>query len=561
MKILSSACPFYDFLIQFRLCAQLKIIFFLTGSCSVAKITRSIIDTCNGDYTINDEDNGRYGPGWVSIQIDSGANMSGHFEPWVYRTATDLGSYPYIGQVKTYTGGGFTFEVNSSSIELINDLRRNHWIDERTRAVFVEFSLYNVPTNLFISVSLLSEFMPTNGMVKVEDIKVAKLNRPQDGMYLAVLGCQLVTMVFLVTFIYKEVKKLYRLRRKYFEDPWNWIEIVILVSIGMSVVVLIFRDMETSVAFDNSKPTKNTPGGRFINLSTAATMEELLTYTLGILIFFCNVKLLKLMKFSRRIVIFSKSLSIAAPSLLSFFVVFLVIFAGFSSMYFLTIGSYSKNFRSFIDTLETMLSTLLGGFDYDVMVQQLAIIGPIFFVLFMVFVVMILMNIFLAIIIDSIGEAHKHLTLEDEDVELFAFGMRKLRETFNIRKDVDVASMNNQGFEDENDSSPELKNQRSLSVESENPVDAPCETRVEVPLIQIDCTTVDVGSVGDDLEGDAEKQSVETSLSLQQSQPPTNNLKMMASVPCLKQANRTTAGHSGGNTTHQPSRETSFRLE
>jgi len=59
---------------------------------------------------------------------------------------------PYWGQVAVYGGGGYTQLLPNTSDSLhqvLEQLQADEWIDEGTRAVFVDFTLYNPSDNLF----------------------------------------------------------------------------------------------------------------------------------------------------------------------------------------------------------------------------------------------------------------------------------------------------------------------------------------------------------------------------------------------------------------------------
>jgi len=72
---------------------------------------------------------------------------------WVYQTADELGGSVHHGRLAVYHGGGYVQDLlgdNSSVVlDVINELRRNDWFDRGTRAVFIDFSLYNANVNLF----------------------------------------------------------------------------------------------------------------------------------------------------------------------------------------------------------------------------------------------------------------------------------------------------------------------------------------------------------------------------------------------------------------------------
>ena len=72
---------------------------------------------------------------------------------WVYQTAEDLGGSVERGRLAVYHGGGYVQDLvggNSSvALDVISELRRNGWLGRGTRAVFIDFCLYNANVNLF----------------------------------------------------------------------------------------------------------------------------------------------------------------------------------------------------------------------------------------------------------------------------------------------------------------------------------------------------------------------------------------------------------------------------
>lgn len=69
----------------------------------------------------------------------------------------------FYGTHDAYTGGGYVQTLNGSAEELhtaFTRLEKENWIDEGTRAVFIEFSAYNVQTNHFSVIQLALEMPP-----------------------------------------------------------------------------------------------------------------------------------------------------------------------------------------------------------------------------------------------------------------------------------------------------------------------------------------------------------------------------------------------------------------
>lgn len=71
---------------------------------------------------------------------------------WVYQSEGELNGSSYTGRLSTYGGGGFVLDLTSTktqSLHIIEDLRSNLWLDRGTRAVFIDFTVYNANINLF----------------------------------------------------------------------------------------------------------------------------------------------------------------------------------------------------------------------------------------------------------------------------------------------------------------------------------------------------------------------------------------------------------------------------
>lgn len=67
-------------------------------------------------------------------------------DEWSYRRPAELNGLPFWGLLDMYSGGGYLIPMKGSRSSLIhhmNTLRNQSWIDERSRAVFAEFSAYN----------------------------------------------------------------------------------------------------------------------------------------------------------------------------------------------------------------------------------------------------------------------------------------------------------------------------------------------------------------------------------------------------------------------------------
>ena len=70
-----------------------------------------------------------------------------------------------LGGINLYSGGGYVFELRGDVETLLSrskELERDAWVDRYTRAIFIEFTVYNPGSNLFSINTLLLE-MPDSG--------------------------------------------------------------------------------------------------------------------------------------------------------------------------------------------------------------------------------------------------------------------------------------------------------------------------------------------------------------------------------------------------------------
>ena len=103
----------------------------------------------------------------------------------------------------------------------MNDLQSDKWIDELTRALFVEFSLYNANVNLFTSVTLSIEMTSMGSIIQDYRIKVFRLYDHMGGYGIIVLIFEILFVCFTIHGIIHEIRLIIKERREYFDQFWN----------------------------------------------------------------------------------------------------------------------------------------------------------------------------------------------------------------------------------------------------------------------------------------------------------------------------------------------------
>lgn len=189
-------------------------------SCNIHKLFQKQFHLCYGQYLSKNEDFGSFG--------------LGNGTPWVYHGKEHSGGISTWGILHTYPAGGYYQDLYYDALEtklLLRSLRKNNWIDRGTRAVFIEFTVYNVNTNLFCIVQLIVEIPATGGVIPSVNMYTLKLLRFVSPMDYFVLVCE---VLYGLQVLYYTVEELYEIKIEklsYFSRFWNWIDLAIITVI------------------------------------------------------------------------------------------------------------------------------------------------------------------------------------------------------------------------------------------------------------------------------------------------------------------------------------------
>ncbi|XP_015749961.1 PREDICTED: polycystin-2-like, partial [Acropora digitifera] len=125
------------------------------------------IAECFYDYSSEVEDTTALSlPGWKPLIHNASwpGALSLCPKPWRYQTAEELNSRPMTGTYNSYDGGGYVallgYDEETAKGVLAETLGKG-WIDRRTKAVILEFAVFNVNTNLLTIATYFYEVKAT----------------------------------------------------------------------------------------------------------------------------------------------------------------------------------------------------------------------------------------------------------------------------------------------------------------------------------------------------------------------------------------------------------------
>ena len=352
---------------------------------------------------------------------------------WLYNDMSSLRGFPYYGQFATYSGGGYVASL-STDIDFARAtamaLEQDSWVDMLTRALFFEFSVYNANMNFFATGFVIIEILPTGSVVPNANIRVFKLYRYVGTFGRLVMASEIILLLCLLFFIYKECRHMYRLRWGYFKLFWSWIEITIAVALFTALILRAFSWYEG----DKNLIALHENMEQFINFHYTVVADDALLLSITIICFASTLKLIKLLNIFPTFICLKETINRSVGPVVNYFLPFCIAFFGFASLAHLLFHS-EMLFSSYIDSCQTQLLMLIGGSVYYTLRRAHSILGPLFFFMFAAFETCILLNIFLTIINESIKDS-AYWKAQAKSKEFVDFIEDRFRAIFNLKPAV-----------------------------------------------------------------------------------------------------------------------------
>ncbi|XP_035672789.1 uncharacterized protein LOC118413477 isoform X8 [Branchiostoma floridae] len=416
-------------------------------SCDVPDPMMSVVTDCDSLYSLLGSDDSSYDVGWtrvnVTFDVSSRENVSDDQVPWIYEPASLSAAVPDTGEHGTYYGGGYIVELSNSSnadMDIIDELQDVGWIDDNTRAVFIEFIVYNANANLFAVFNLLAEFTNLGRAFPQSEIMIVRLYPYTTAWGFVLLGCHGVFFLITLYLTYREARRILTLGTEYFKMFWRVVELV-LSLLALAEVGVHLYTAYLILGFNNSQNSDN-GDQRYNKYKQAASWEKINTYIIGWLVCVACLKLLYLCRFSKNIQRGPKVARKAWAPLSNFMIMFTIFFTAYSLFAHLVFGAKLGMYGTFIRTLETLFSVMLGDMNYDTVKSANDILGPLMLLSFVVLVSNILVLMFLAILSDAYSEVveEEQIQGKSENDKIKDYAMYRLRKLLQKKPNsVDIA--------------------------------------------------------------------------------------------------------------------------
>ncbi|KAJ9467989.1 Polycystin-2 [Diplonema papillatum] len=431
-------------------------------NCFVSAKFQAFVRDCYPEYSGSAESEDPYGPaGNRSLYQWSSADDLCRFSP----VSGLCNSYSTGKRGDIYPSGGFVRDLptdQAAAQRVVYELKQAGWIDHQTRAVVLDFTTYNANVKMLTVVQLLTEWFPTGTVVTRTSIKPIPPMTLDDGNDIASLALEIVLATYLCCYLVNEAAEFYSFKsvgkercivcrkaailetgddkvyscvecsalfdpfentrctkclreytatkhlcwKGYFQDVWNWLDIV-----NLFFFVAVFS-LRFSLRSDMAGIDYNV-GHTFILMYPIANKYTTSNYLNSVNALLCFLKTFKYLGKFDKLAILIRTMSNSRKEIGYFLVIFGIIFVGFALAFQLGFGSDVEAYQSMADSLMSLFLMLLGDFDYQVLVRSNRVLAPLFFVFYNVLVVLVLSNMFIAIVSGAYATAYEEPPAEN----------------------------------------------------------------------------------------------------------------------------------------------------
>ncbi|XP_048459930.1 polycystic kidney disease 2-like 2 protein [Rhincodon typus] len=397
------------------------------NSCSIHEYFQKMFKDCYDAYTFATEDQSPFGP------------RSG--SAWEYRVPNNEFELWHWGRLGTYGNGGYIFELTRDKVATageIKQLKSKLWLDSGSRAVFIDFTVYNANVNLFTAIRLLVEFPATGGAIPSSEFFTVKLLRYVSNFDYFLAACEIIFCFFICNYLIQEIIELHSYRMAYFKNFWNCLDFLIVLFSLLAIFYNVFRTIKVSLLLEQFLENSDS----YQNLYFLAYWQNRYNVIIAFTVLIAWIKIFKYINFNMTMTQLSTTLSRCAKGIVGFAIMFFIVFFGYAQLGYLIFGTQVESYHTFGNCIFTQFRIILGDFNFHEIEDANQILGPVYFITFVFCLFFVLLNVFLAIINDTYSEVKDDKTLKEVDFDIydvFRKGYHSFLARLNLKKTSSLA--------------------------------------------------------------------------------------------------------------------------
>ncbi|XP_033098158.1 uncharacterized protein LOC117102052 [Anneissia japonica] len=415
--------PFYDHLmfLGFPRFRQFRVQRTRSDSCRNMNMTMLIKELCAVPFSSTTEDQKEHFVSW-SQDLTSGSQLPGYD---YISPEESSGGIAYRGKYASYSNAGYIAELGPSSdrvLEIIDYLQQRKWIDQFTRAVFVEFAVINLYTSSICIVTLVMEISPGGYGESSANYAVLRY-APSDIDQYIVMALAILTLALLVS----NLRSMNKQGRAFYQKLSNLGNLVfICLSLTATFMSYMYIGALKTISLREASV------GELQELAQQQQQSNVLATALlmvTILMFLDSISWIPHLEYlTATLKAVLKKVLLAQP-------IYIMTMALFVFLGRILYGSVLQPFSSWVQGLQLLFRVLLGGLREGTPDDMTL---PYFFIIYVIMTRLCILLVFVTIIIRMYSAKKLRLALEyfvESGVKSKA--IRRIQTTFCIKETLD----------------------------------------------------------------------------------------------------------------------------
>ncbi|OXB80026.1 UNVERIFIED_CONTAM: hypothetical protein H355_014070 [Colinus virginianus] len=397
-------------------------------SCLISPTLQRVIRECHAPYSLRTEDTSDYGEHWNASVFDTSSDLS---SAWQYQSQSKLRGQPIWGKLATYGGGGYVVHLGTdpqNASRVLQYLFNNVWLDTFTRAVFVEFTVYNANVNLFCIICLMFETNALGAFFPSAELQSVRLYPYTNTLHIFVVAAEVIYFLFVVHYMIVQGKLMKTLKWRYFHSKWNLLEMAIILISWSALSVFVKRTILGKRDISYYQEHKEDS----VSFNETARADAVLGYLIAFLVLLSTVKLWHLLRLNPKLNMITSTLRRAWGDISGFITVIAIMFLAYSIATNLIFGWKLCSYKTLSDSAETMVSLQLGIFNYEEILDYNPILGSFLIGSCIIFMTFVVLNLFISVILVAFSEEQKQYQASEEE-EIVDLMLMKLFGFFGIK--------------------------------------------------------------------------------------------------------------------------------
>ena len=355
-------------------------------------------------------------------------NLSSCFR---YTKSKYLKDNSFSGKYGSYLSGGYVYRLESDLETTLNDLsylQKMNWIDKSTRAVFIEFTLYNPNINLFCSIVLLFELLPSGNIIPI--ISFNTMNLWTTSREVMVTGCMAAYLIVVLVLMAREIKTIKRMKKAYFKQFWPYIDWSLFILTWTALPMYLYK----IYALHNVLDFISMNSIKYMNLSSLTGWNELLGMILALCSFLVTIKLIKLLRFNKKISYLTLTIKNSSKDLVSFMIVFFILYSAYVQLMYIFFNEKTLGYATFTKSMVTNFLIIMGKFDLSPMLESNYTASAIIFSTYNILIVMIMVNFLITIVSDNFANSRKEAAKTSDSHSVFTHIFNRIKPKLIIKE-------------------------------------------------------------------------------------------------------------------------------